>query len=296
MNTWIWGPPTWKFLHTLSFSPRVRLHPNADRAAQLLILLQYVLPCSFCRDSYALFFRNLQRQFSDRSLRDIIAHGQLAEWMYALHQMVNNKLNYQILTRAVTSGDVVLPSDEGATPQYLTQLLQERQISFECLVKRFRVRPVAFSDSDVWDMLKMFALNLDSVDAPNSREREVFNTAWVSFVEVMPHAVEVAGGSPSLVSALVHVAQLTGQLRARRRAAAEGAEGVQGEVVPPLPASTDTFLHCVVAGFKKQLQEHEHRSCHCTGSSNGESSVSTTLQRTIYEVARAKVCKDGSCK
>ena len=296
MNTWIWGPPTWKFLHTLSFSPRVQLHPNADRAAKLLILLQYVLPCSFCRDSYTQYFGALQRQFSNQSLRDIIAHGQLAEWMYALHQMVNNKLNHQILTREVASGNLAR-----ADPEYVTRLLQERQISFECLVKRFRVRPVAFSDSDVWDMLKMFAFNLDSMNPPPSASpsasRELFNNAWVSFLDVMPHAVEVAGGSRSLVSALVHVAQLTAQLRARRRVGeVEAGEKAEATGALLLPASTDTFLHCVVAGFKKQLQEHEHRSCHCTGSNNGESSVSTTLQRNIYEVARAKVCKDGSCK
>jgi hypothetical protein len=353
MNTWIWGPPTWRLLHTLSFSPATKTLRNPDLISNFLIALGYVLPCHFCRDSYDVFFRLLQTEkFQNQSLHDLIANGQLAEWTYGMHQLVNDKLNRQALIdvqqgeaadllgcNSVTNLAAVSPTARSGRTRDLLNLLSKRQIGFECLAKRFEVRPVAFSDGDVWDMLKLFALNMDTMAPANKRGRaggvsrsgvtvrenetedtSTMQSSWFLFVALLPRVVEIAGGSRSLVSALQHTARITAQMKAAgdgvprfdlRHARAreawgrptffstpgddEGTEGADApESLSDVPVTT--FFHSVVAGYKQQLQEQEHQSCHCTGSSHTESSVSTTRQRRIYEVARARKCQDGSCK
>jgi hypothetical protein len=187
MNTWIWGPPTWKVLHTLSFSPRCAEY--ATEVSTFLFALGHVLPCVFCRDSYNDYARQLE-EISVMSLRDTIRASALSSWMYKLHEMVNDKLNYQAL------------NELHVDPSMIT-LLHKRQISLQCLTKRFIVRPIAFCDGDVWDMLKYFALNMDNrIEKGDVRREHPDLIGWYTFIQLLPLMITIAGGSPSLVRRL----------------------------------------------------------------------------------------------
>lgn len=195
MNTWIWGPPTWKVLHTLSFSPRCADY--ATEVSTFLRTLAHVLPCVFCRVSYTEYAHYLEEK-SGMSLRDTIRASALSSWMYKLHEMVNDKLNYQAL------------NELHVDPSLIT-LLHKRQISLQCLTKRFIVRPIAFCDGDVWDMLKYFALNMDNRiekgDVQLASEHPDL-LGWYTFIQLLPLMITIAGGSPSLVRRLTKLLPL----------------------------------------------------------------------------------------
>lgn len=177
MNTWIWGPPAWRFLHTLSFSPQAST--VAPQLETFLLAMGAVLPCVYCRDSFHAFVHRLEERAGGQSLRHVIHAGRLSVWMYELHELVNNKLNAQV------------PKTKNNNESLLQAFQQKRQIAFPCLAKRFHVRPIAFCDADVLDMIKMFALNVET--------RERVPPEWEIFMTLMPLAVHVAGGSQSLI-------------------------------------------------------------------------------------------------
>ena len=122
VSTAIWGPPLWRILHTIAF-----VHPDTLRAEAATVVLflnnlAHVLPCKWCRTSYAQILRRLP------SLETTLADGRLARWMYDLHTQVNTKLG-------------------AVTPKY------------DAVVKRFIVRPLQWSPADVWDTISLFGLN-----------------------------------------------------------------------------------------------------------------------------------------
>lgn len=259
MNTWIWGPPTWKILHTLSFSPSVHAG-NAGDIATFLMTLQDVLPCVYCRASFETFVQELRARFG-RTLRDVIAAGQLAEWMYALHELVNNKLNHQVL----------------AHTDAVAQMQTRRQISLECLAKRFSISPVAFCAADVWDMLKIFALNMDN-------RRRGGNAAWLLFLSLLPDMVSVSYGAGAddtnelaLVEALRDCHRACVELHARRRHATT-------TTTTTTPNIIDTYFYCVVACWRRARGD------------DGDGDASIVEQRALYAKAEAHSCVDGSCK
>lgn len=88
MLTYVWGPPLWHFLHTMSFN--YPLHPTAaqKRAHRRYIeSLQGVLPCGKCRDN---FKKNLQQH--PLLERDLAGREAFSRWMYELHEVVNRML------------------------------------------------------------------------------------------------------------------------------------------------------------------------------------------------------------
>ena len=78
MDTRFWGPPAWRFLHTLTFSPGEH---TATR--RLFTLLPYILPCKFCRHSLTGIYDELPMP---RSATEWPA------WFYKVHSRVNKKL------------------------------------------------------------------------------------------------------------------------------------------------------------------------------------------------------------
>lgn len=266
MNTWIWGPPTWKILHTLSFSPRVHAG-NAGDIAAFLMTLQDVLPCVYCRASFGTFVQNLHARFG-RTLRDVIAGGQLAEWMYALHELVNNKLNQQAL----------------AQTDAVAQMQTLRQISFECLTKRFSISPVAFCAADVWDVLKIFALNMDN-NNQRRRGRGGRVAAWFLFLSLLPDMIHVCygDGERALVEALRDCHRTCVELHERRRSASASSSSASSSAAPP--NIIDTYFYCVVACWRR-----------ARGDGDGDGDASIVEQRKLYSKAEAHSCVDGSCK
>ena len=70
MNIWVWGPPKWRFLHSLSFSPSVHEYPAESSA--FLETLEEVLPCIYCRESYKTFLPRLEGEFG-MTLEQVVA-------------------------------------------------------------------------------------------------------------------------------------------------------------------------------------------------------------------------------
>jgi len=122
MDTFIWGPPTWKLLHTLSFADPDLLIRHKSSVINFLTSLRHVLPCVYCRDSYEDFMKELP------DLDVVIQEKSLARWMYDMHAKVNAKLG-------------------GLTPE------------FERVQKRFIMRPIQWCPRDVWDMVTLIGMN-----------------------------------------------------------------------------------------------------------------------------------------
>lgn len=78
MDTRFWGPPAWRFLHTLTFKPG-----DATATRRVFELLPYILPCKFCRHSLTDIYESLP---IPRNLRDF------PNWFYKVHTAVNDKL------------------------------------------------------------------------------------------------------------------------------------------------------------------------------------------------------------
>lgn len=196
MNTWIWGPPKWKFLHSLSFSPDAPRH--APVVSQFLNTLSSVLPCKYCRESY----RQYVRQLSDAAnapLEQIVSKRHLPRWMYDLHDKVNEKLDKQLAAENAKQSGIRLKGVERDA------LCRKRQITFECLTKRFVLRPISFCAEDVWEFLIIFSYNMDLT---RDHADSCMLQDWHTFFNLMPQVAELAGASASLVAALASVPTL----------------------------------------------------------------------------------------
>jgi len=81
MNVWIWGPPLWDTLQSSAFlCDSYKISP-----VHLLKPLKQLLPCIFCRTSYATFYE----ESGDPTL------GSAALYVSNVHQKVNRKLATQ---------------------------------------------------------------------------------------------------------------------------------------------------------------------------------------------------------
>lgn len=193
MNTWIWGPPKWKFLHTLSFSPDA--HAHAGVVCDFLNTLSNVLPCKYCRESYAKCVKQLERT-TGLSLHETIATRQLSRWMYNLHDKINEKLDKQMAVDAAKQSGINI------NVKQQDALCRKRQITFECLTKRFIIRPVSFCADDVWEFLLIFAYNMDLTYNKAGLE---MRDQWRLFFRLVPQVAALAGATTPLVAALALV-------------------------------------------------------------------------------------------
>ena len=90
MDTRFWGPDGWKLLHSIAVSYPTN-PTNIDKETYLLFFncLKYVLPCIYCRRSYTEYIGILP-------IEDYLASNlKLSEWLYKLHNLVNDKLRKQ---------------------------------------------------------------------------------------------------------------------------------------------------------------------------------------------------------
>jgi hypothetical protein len=122
MDTFIWGPPMWKVLHTLSFAHPNKLRMHKRVVVRFLHSLQEVLPCVYCRNSYASFLREMP------DLGEVIDRGEMSRWMFELHSRVNAKLGV-------------------------------KDPEFSRVQKRYTIRPIQWCPGDVWDMVALFGIN-----------------------------------------------------------------------------------------------------------------------------------------
>lgn len=142
MNTYIWGPPLWRLVHSVAYCAKPQ---HADELALFFLSFKKVLPCIYCRRSFEEFERILAK---DKPLTRIIQEDKLFRWSYELHDLVNEKLDRQEYEKQTQT--TVAPTKK---------CLRAKQLSFECLVKRHKLHPVNVTVTDIFDILFIFALN-----------------------------------------------------------------------------------------------------------------------------------------
>lgn len=92
LMTKIWGPPGWKFLHSVTFG--YPIEPTTEHKKsykQFFKLAGEVFPCGACRDSYKRFIG----PGSDTELTNKIMKNRknLTKWLFNIHNKVNDKLD-----------------------------------------------------------------------------------------------------------------------------------------------------------------------------------------------------------
>ena len=93
MLTKVWGPPLWIGLHAITFGYPAKIDENNEehiekrkRYYNFFKLVGDILPCKYCRQSYKVFFEELDlNKFLNRR-KDIV------RWLYLIHEKVNDKL------------------------------------------------------------------------------------------------------------------------------------------------------------------------------------------------------------
>lgn len=255
MNTWIWGPPKWKFLHTLSYSPTAPQFPV--QITDFLNTLKFVLPCIYCRESYTLFVRQVSAKLGD-SLPTLIQNKQLPMFMYLVHDKVSEKLDVQSTHDRMEKEHVPLST---LTPQQDLAVCRKRQITFQCLTKRFTIRPIQFSADDVWQFLLIFSLNMDDT---MERAGEEQRQQWLLFFQLVPLMVRIA--SPDTKERLVRCLF-----------------GLATDVARVMQTQRASLFSTVL-----------HKKCVFDKQPYNETVVDKQLQ--VFALARASTCTHGSCK
>lgn len=93
MDTRFWGPSGWRLFHLVTAEP---LRPERQRdVAKWIELMEYVLPCKYCRASFHDYVR--LQPLTPEILQSPVTFGR---WMYDIHNRVNNKLRGQGLVTA----------------------------------------------------------------------------------------------------------------------------------------------------------------------------------------------------
>lgn len=90
MNVKCWGPTAWYTLHRITAHYPIQPTPDDKKIHfELFSNLRYTLPCKHCRNSYKIYFSELDiRQF-------LGTRDHLMYWLYDIHNRVNEKLRSQ---------------------------------------------------------------------------------------------------------------------------------------------------------------------------------------------------------
>jgi hypothetical protein len=89
MDTRFWGPSGWKLLHLIAQDP-IRTPQHARRVLEWFSLLEYVLPCKYCRASFHDYIRQ-----QPLTLEIVMDSTRFSRWVYDIHNRVNAKLRGQ---------------------------------------------------------------------------------------------------------------------------------------------------------------------------------------------------------
>ena len=88
MLTSVWGPSLWHYLHLISFNYPVNpTQENKKKYKELILNLQYTLPCKYCRT-------NLINNFKKNPLKNEVFKNRnnFSRYIYYLHELINKKL------------------------------------------------------------------------------------------------------------------------------------------------------------------------------------------------------------
>lgn len=89
MLTYIWGPPLWHFLHTISFNYPVNpSEEDKDNYYNFLMSMGRILPCRYCRENFTKNLKSIKLNEDDFETRE-----NFSKMIYDLHNEVNKVLN-----------------------------------------------------------------------------------------------------------------------------------------------------------------------------------------------------------
>ena len=88
MDTTFWGDPAWTLLFCIALNYK-NVPQNKDQYVQFFNLLQYVLPCGYCRDSFSKFSKVIP------ITNYLSSNKRLFYWVYLLRCHVSKKLRLQ---------------------------------------------------------------------------------------------------------------------------------------------------------------------------------------------------------
>ena len=143
MNTLLWGPSAWRVLHATSL-------PAPPSTPRLIAALADALPCKYCRQSFGEFLAAMPTTPEDA----VAAGGSVyAEWLYDMHNRVNNKLWRQQYAAAHTP------------EQYHDALVAAATLPLPVVLKRLRLgMPKACTVWDMYVLLGVMCLNASDED------------------------------------------------------------------------------------------------------------------------------------
>jgi len=94
MDTRFWGPSGWKLLHLITYGyPEEPTYQNRLDYGLFFNSLKCILPCKYCRKSLSKFYNQLPIE------EHLESKETLTEWLYQIHNKVNNKLRRQKLVK-----------------------------------------------------------------------------------------------------------------------------------------------------------------------------------------------------
>lgn len=91
----IWGPPTWKFLHSITLAyPNNPTTEDKYNIKKFFDCFEYVLPCETCKN-------NFRKHMEQMPLTDHVLSSKqtFIDWMIDLHNLVNVSTNKKVLSK-----------------------------------------------------------------------------------------------------------------------------------------------------------------------------------------------------
>jgi hypothetical protein len=90
LSVWMWGPTFWDILHSVAYVSDTLHIFSKEEMTNFYTLLQPLLPCRYCRDSYGGFLQEaIQKKCM---LGEACERMQLGLLVYDVHERVNRKL------------------------------------------------------------------------------------------------------------------------------------------------------------------------------------------------------------
>ena len=90
MQTRVWGPAGWVFLHCIAQNyPQSPTPEQKENYKSFFRLIGKVLPCKYCRDSYDDFINEQGTKLEEPAMKN---RQTFTKWLYNIHNKVNKKL------------------------------------------------------------------------------------------------------------------------------------------------------------------------------------------------------------
>lgn len=174
MDPSIWGPKLWNVIFDLCHGLDGE-HSETQKQAVMLVFgaLRDLLPCRYCRDSYRGYVQDLP-------MDAYFSSHKCLEWAYTLKNKVNAKLD------------------------------KRDSISYEKFERRMATWTTASSNSDVFDVLYILALNwTPRAFSPEQRAQKKY--ALFVLLNALPVALELLPNRQKTIAALAAAQDLTAE-------------------------------------------------------------------------------------